>query len=168
MDLLSSGQPHPGVRRRYRKLDRESSDLYHNHHYQHNGSPGQCLSSFLALVFICLVSVAILKYCHILCRQRTRVKDDEEEVETGCCYTCCIHCFASGCRGCFTVRNVTPRPSEYPPSPRPSVRSVSIQAEEIPTLSLEEVVTSKRMAKELKNYWKPHRHDLRNNNQSTK
>nr|XP_022302826.1 uncharacterized protein LOC111110564 isoform X1 [Crassostrea virginica] len=126
------------------------------------------LSSFLALVFICLVSVAILKYCHILCRQRTRVKDDEEEVETGCCYTCCIHCFASGCRGCFTVRNVTPRPSEYPPSPRPSVRSVSIQAEEIPTLSLEEVVTSKRMAKELKNYWKPHRHDLRNNNQSTK
>ena len=103
-----------------------------------------------------------------LCRQRTRVKDDEEEVETGCCYTCCIHCFASGCRGCFTVRNVTPRPSEYPPSPRPSVRSVSIQAEEIPTLRLEEVVTSKRAAKELKNYWKPHRHDIRNNNQSTK
>lgn len=126
------------------------------------------LSSFLALVFVCIVGVVILKYCYILCRQKTRVKDDEEEVETGCCYTCCIHCISSGCRGCFPVRKNSPRPTPQPPSPKPSLRSVSIQAGSSPsTLKLEEVVTTKKVAKELRNYWKPHMHDIRQNNQST-
>lgn len=109
-------------------------------------------------------------FCHSfsLHRQKTRVKDDEEEVETGCCYTCCIHCISSGCRGCFPVRKNSPRPTPQPPSPKPSLRSVSIQAGSSPsTLKLEEVVTTKKVAKELRNYWKPHMHDIRQNNQST-
>ncbi|XP_062607176.1 uncharacterized protein LOC134268962 [Saccostrea cucullata] len=131
------------------------------------------LSTFLIVVFVCIVAMVILKYCHILCRQKTRVRDDEEEVETGCCYICCLHCCTLGCRRCFPSNNITSQPApEFPPqspeqSPVPSMKSMSMQTESPVRLKLHEVVSSKRVAKELKNYWKPHKHDIRANNQST-
>ncbi|XP_048741496.2 uncharacterized protein LOC125655294 [Ostrea edulis] len=122
------------------------------------------LSGFLALIFVCIVGLVILKYCQILCRQFTRAKYEEEEVETGCCYTCCIHCCTSGCRRCYHTNNITPPPTQVP---KPAVRSLSIQTGNQKELRLEEVVTTKKVAKELKDYWRPHKNEIRRNNQST-